>query len=60
MKRNGRMPPVKRIDILGLGAVAVDDLLFVEAYPPPDAKALVLRQERHCGGLAATALVART
>jgi ribokinase len=52
------MPPVKRIDILGLGAVAVDDLLFVEAYPAPDAKALVLRQERHCGGLAATALVA--
>jgi ribokinase len=52
------MPPVNRIDILGLGAVAVDDLLFVEAYPPPDAKARVLRQERHCGGLAATALVA--
>ena len=52
------MPPVKRIDILGLGAVAVDDLLYVEAYPPPDAKARVVRQERHCGGLTATALVA--
>ena len=46
------------IDILGLGAVAVDDFIFVEAYPPPDAKARVLRRERHCGGLAATALVA--
>jgi ribokinase len=49
---------VKTIDVLGLGAVAVDDLIYVEAYPPPDAKARVLRHERHCGGLAATALVA--
>jgi sulfofructose kinase len=46
------------IDILGLGAIAVDDLLFVDAYPPPDAKTLVLRRERQCGGLTATALVA--
>jgi len=46
------------IDVLGLGAVAVDDLLYVEAYPPPDAKARVLRRERHGGGLTATALVA--
>ena len=45
-------------DILGLGAVAVDDLIFVESYPPPDAKARVVRRERHCGGLAGTALVA--
>ncbi len=49
------MPP---IDVLGLGAVAVDDLLYVEGYPPPDAKARVLRRERHGGGLTATALVA--
>jgi len=48
---------MKRIDVLGLGAVAVDDLLFVEAYPPPDGKAEVVGRERHCGGLAATALV---
>ena len=45
-------------DILGLGGVAVDDFIFVETYPPPDAKARVLRRERHCGGLTATALVA--
>jgi sulfofructose kinase len=49
---------MKTIDVLGLGAVAVDDLLYVEAYPPPDSKARVTRHERHCGGLAATALVA--
>ena len=48
----------KRIDILGLGAVAVDDFINVEAYPPPDAKARVLRRQRYCGGLTAIALVA--
>jgi ribokinase len=46
------------IDILGLGSVAVDDLIYVEAYPPADAKVSVMRSERHCGGLTATALVA--
>ena len=46
------------IDILGLGCIAVDDLLYVSSYPPPDAKAQVLRSERQCGGLTATALVA--
>jgi sugar/nucleoside kinase (ribokinase family) len=45
-------------DILGLGCVAIDDLLYVAAYPPADAKVPVLRRERHCGGLTATALVA--
>jgi ribokinase len=49
-------PPT--IDVLGLGAVAVDDLIYVDAYPPPDSKASVLRLERHCGGLSGTALVA--
>ncbi|MCY2954083.1 MAG: PfkB family carbohydrate kinase [Planctomycetota bacterium] len=48
----------REIDVLGLGAVAVDDILFVESYPAADAKMRVLRRERHCGGLAATALVA--
>jgi sulfofructose kinase len=47
-----------RYDILGLGGVAVDDFIYVDAYPPPDAKARVVRRERHCGGLTATALVA--
>jgi ribokinase len=46
------------IDILGLGSVAVDDLLFVAAYPEPDTKVVVQRRERRCGGLTATALVA--
>lgn len=48
----------QRFDILGLGCCAVDDLLYVESYPPPDSKTRVLRRERHCGGLTATALVA--
>ncbi len=47
-----------RFDILGLGCVAIDDLLFVAEYPPADSKVRVGRWERHCGGLTATALVA--
>ncbi len=47
-----------RYDILGLGCAAVDELIYVSAYPPADAKTRVLRRERHCGGLTATALVA--
>jgi sulfofructose kinase len=46
------------IDILGLGYAAVDELLYVDAYPEADAKMQVRRRERHCGGLTATALVA--
>ncbi len=46
------------IDILGLGAVAVDDILFLKEYPRPDSKMAILRRERHAGGLAGTALVA--
>jgi sugar/nucleoside kinase (ribokinase family) len=46
------------LDILGLGCVAVDDLLYVPAYPPADAKVRVNRRERQCGGLTGTALVA--
>ena len=48
----------KRFDVLGLGCAAVDDILYVDQYPPADAKVHVLRRERHCGGLTATALVA--
>ena len=47
-----------RLDVLGLGVVAVDDLLYVERYPPADAKEEVMRRERQCGGLTASALVA--
>lgn len=52
MKRDGQY------DVLGLGCVAVDDLLFVPRHPTPDSKLQVNRRERHCGGLTATALVA--
>jgi sugar/nucleoside kinase (ribokinase family) len=45
-------------DVLGLGCTAVDDLLYVPAYPPADVKVRVRRRERQCGGLTATALVA--
>jgi sulfofructose kinase len=45
-------------DVLGLGCVAVDDLLYVPDYPAADAKVRVRRRERQCGGLTATALVA--
>lgn len=48
----------KQFDVLGLGCAAVDDILYVAEYPPADAKIHVLRRERHCGGLTATALVA--
>ncbi|MBU4272013.1 MAG: permease [Planctomycetes bacterium] len=48
----------KSFDILGLGSTAVDELLYVDAYPAADAKVPVRRRERHCGGLTATALVA--
>jgi sugar/nucleoside kinase (ribokinase family) len=49
---------VEPFDILGLGATAVDDLLYVESYPPADSKVPVRCQERHGGGLTGTALVA--
>jgi len=45
-------------DVLGLGCATVDDLLYVDAYPPADTKIRVTRSERQCGGLTATALVA--
>ncbi len=45
-------------DVLGFGCTAVDDLIYVEEYPPRDAKIPVRRRERQCGGLTATALVA--
>jgi sulfofructose kinase len=45
-------------DILGFGAVAVDDLLYVDEYPPPESKIRVKHRMRQCGGLTGTALVA--
>ncbi len=46
------------VDILGLGAVAVDDLFYLDEYPRSDTKVRVVRRERHAGGLTGTALVA--
>ena len=45
-------------DVLGFGAVAVDDLLYVDEYPPADGKVRVHHRLRQCGGLTGTALVA--
>lgn len=47
-----------RWDILGLGAVSVDDLVYVAHYPRPDSKQLIQTVRREGGGLTATALVA--
>ena len=46
------------MDILGLGSVAVDDLVYVASYPQANAKVRVLDRERQCGGLTGTALAA--
>jgi sulfofructose kinase len=48
----------KRFDVLGLGAVAIDDLLILDEFPKPDNKYTVRVSERHAGGLTGTALVA--
>ena len=52
------MTPPPRFDILGFGAVAVDDLLFVDEYPAAEQKVRVRHRLRQCGGLTGTALVA--
>jgi sulfofructose kinase len=50
---------VKSFDILGIGCVSVDDLLYVPgSFPAADTKARVLSWDRQCGGLTGTALVA--
>lgn len=46
------------LDILGIGTLAVDDLLYVAGYPAADQKAQVLREGRSFGGLIGTALAA--
>jgi sulfofructose kinase len=47
----------KRWDVLGFGAIAVDDLYYVDRYPLPDEKVPIIRKNRQGGGNAATALV---
>jgi sulfofructose kinase len=46
------------MDVLGMGAVAVDDLLYLDGFPRPDSKMRIARRERQGGGLTGTALVA--
>ncbi len=48
----------RTLDVLGIGCTAVDELLFVPRYPGRDSRQPLNRRERHCGGMAATALVA--
>lgn len=49
-----------RWDILGLGVVTVDDLLYVAHYPQANTKLPIRARRREGGGLTATALVAAT
>lgn len=51
-------PKKPRFDVLGLGTVAVDELIVAETYPAADAKTRVRSAERQCGGLTAIALIA--
>ncbi len=45
-------------DVLGMGCIAVDDLIYVDHYPVPDTKMPALEVRRQGGGNAANALVA--
>ena len=47
-----------RWDILGLGVVAVDDLVYLASFPQADSKVPVQARRRQGGGLTGTALVA--
>lgn len=47
----------KKFDVLGIGTVAVDELILAENYPAPDTKTRVLRVEKQCGGLTAIPLM---
>jgi sugar/nucleoside kinase (ribokinase family) len=54
------MSSKQRFDILGLGCVAVDDIIYIKSYPPVDTKIPVLRRKREIGGLTARAILAAT
>ncbi len=47
----------KRWDVLGIGTVTVDDLLYVDHHPHADEKLPLITRQRQGGGLTATALV---
>ncbi|HSY42753.1 MAG TPA: PfkB family carbohydrate kinase, partial [Candidatus Acidoferrum sp.] len=46
-----------KFDVLALGAVAVDDLFYIDSYPAPDEKMPILRRQRQCGGMSAIAAI---
>ncbi len=45
-------------DVLALGSIAVDDLIYVDRFPSEDQKMMVQSRRQESGGQAATALVA--
>jgi len=47
-----------RVDVLGIGCAAIDDIIYIDGVPVADGKARVISQGRDFGGLTATALVA--
>jgi sulfofructose kinase len=49
---------MSRWDVLGLGVITVDDLIYVDRFPEPDTKVRTRAERRQGGGLTATALVA--
>ena len=49
---------MSRIDVLGIGAAAIDDTIYISGVPPADGKARVLGRSRNFGGQTATALAA--
>ncbi len=48
----------RKWDVLGFGAIAVDELVYVDHYPKIDEKVPIARKQRQGGGNTATALVA--
>ena len=48
----------KLYDVLAVGVAAVDDLLYIASYPPPNVKTPVGTRERHGGAPACTAIAA--
>jgi sulfofructose kinase len=47
----------ERFDILGLGCVALDNVLYVPSFPRADEKVRVASSLRRCGGLTGAAMV---
>src|SRR5262245_38678789 len=46
------------LEILGLGCVALDETLIVDAFPAEDAKTAILERSSSLGGISANALAA--